>query len=261
MHRVERVTRRRLPVAVALLAVTAGLLVVLQSASASPRTTAFAKIVRVSDSEPLCWSHASLCTDVYDKLSGDYVGHDEPSLEFKSGCPGQATTSPTGPLPDGPEGAADAGGSGPTWNFELRPTFWFGLTLCDTESAPEYTKTCTPNSDANNLVGTNPNGAELHREASGQRVHGAAVLRPGLRASVRGLRLHGDAVLRRDDHRQPQPRSEHRGGPTAPACDDFVLGGDRADQLGVHHEERPVSQAPADPAVHRHVRRIRTSPR
>jgi hypothetical protein len=28
--------------------------------------------------------------------------------------------------------------------------------MCDTESAPEYTKTCTPDSDRNNLVGTNP---------------------------------------------------------------------------------------------------------
>ena len=63
MHRLVRVTkRRRLPVTVALLALTAGLLVALQSASASPRTTAFSKIARGSDNEPLCSSHASLCT-------------------------------------------------------------------------------------------------------------------------------------------------------------------------------------------------------
>ena len=35
-----------------------------------------------------------------------------------------------------------SGATGTTWNFQLRPTFWFGLTLCDTESAPEFTKTC-----------------------------------------------------------------------------------------------------------------------
>ena len=35
-------------------------------------------------------------------------------------------------------------------------TFWFGLALCDNESAPEFTKKCTPDSDSNNLVGTNP---------------------------------------------------------------------------------------------------------
>ena len=30
----------------------------------------------------------------------------------------------------------------------------------DTESAPEFTKTCTPNSDANNLVGTDPSAPD-----------------------------------------------------------------------------------------------------
>ena len=30
------------------------------------------------------------------------------------------------------------------------------MTLCDTQSAPEYTRKCTPDSDTNNLVGANP---------------------------------------------------------------------------------------------------------
>jgi len=31
--------------------------------------------------------------------------------------------------------------------------------VCDTESAPEFTKTCTPDSDRNDLTGTNPKAA------------------------------------------------------------------------------------------------------
>jgi len=34
---------------------------------------------------------------------------------------------------------------------------WFGLTMCDSQSAPEFTTNCTPDSDRNNLVGSNPN--------------------------------------------------------------------------------------------------------
>jgi hypothetical protein len=63
-------------------------------------------------------------------------------------------------LPKEPPTRPQNDGSGGTWNFQLRPTFWFGLTLCDTESAPEYTHECTPDSDANNLVGTNPDSPD-----------------------------------------------------------------------------------------------------
>ena len=38
--------------------------------------------------EPLCQSRTSLCIDSYDNPGDDYVGHDEPSLEFKSNVPG-----------------------------------------------------------------------------------------------------------------------------------------------------------------------------
>ena len=38
--------------------------------------------------EPLCSSRASLCADAYENPAGEYVGHDEPSVEFKSHVPG-----------------------------------------------------------------------------------------------------------------------------------------------------------------------------
>jgi hypothetical protein len=108
--------------------------------------------------EPLCESQASsLCTDVNNN-GGAYVGHDEPSLEFKSDVPGSGNDMTyTVTLPTDPKKfPSNNGPKGATWNFQLRPTFWFGLTLCDTESAPEFTKECAPDSDANDLVGTDP---------------------------------------------------------------------------------------------------------
>ena len=98
------------------------------------------------------------CAPTCRLLDGYYVGHDEPSLEFKSNIPGSGNdmtylmTLPKDPKASRPRRRSNS----TTWNFELRPTFWFGMTLCDTESAPEFTKSCKPDSDSNNLVGTNP---------------------------------------------------------------------------------------------------------
>ena len=112
--------------------------------------------------DPVCASNVSLCADTNGPLNGYYVGHDEPSLEFKSNVSGSGnniTYLVTLPKDPTQQPTAFGGPNTPTWNFQLRPTFWFGLTLCDTESAPEFTKTCKPDSDSNNLVGTNPKAA------------------------------------------------------------------------------------------------------
>ena len=103
--------------------------------------------------EPLCESNRATCVDPATSLGG-YVGHDEPSILFRSGVSGSGndiTYDVT--LPANPSALPQADGSGATWDFELRSTFWFGLTVCDTESAPEFTKTCVPDSDANDLTG------------------------------------------------------------------------------------------------------------
>ena len=97
-----------------------------------------------------------MCVDAQKYPNGEYVGHDEPSVLFKSGRPGSGNNMTyTVTLPKDPKTQPNASGKGgTTWNFQLRPTFWFGLTLCDTESAPEFTKKCTPDTDRNNLVGS-----------------------------------------------------------------------------------------------------------
>jgi hypothetical protein len=97
-----------------------------------------------------CWYSQALCTELANP--GDlwghwYVGHDEPSLLFYSQTPGsgnnvqyqlQIPSEPAGPF-----------SPSNFYNFELHPTFWFGMALCATQSYPEQLSTCTPDSDSN----------------------------------------------------------------------------------------------------------------
>ena len=75
--------------------------------------------------KPLCTSGASLCADTYVNPPGGYIGHDEPSVEFKSGVRGSGNditytvTLPTEPS----QFPNNTGDGGTTWNFQLRPTF------------------------------------------------------------------------------------------------------------------------------------------
>jgi len=112
---------------------------------------------------PLDCAHGSaLCTEVVDSIgvNGAYTGHDEPSLLFYSNTPGSGNSQLYHlTLPSDPKTLPQQDGSGGTFNFELHPTFWLGLALCDTESSPEFTKTCTPDSDTNIFTSDNPNDA------------------------------------------------------------------------------------------------------
>ncbi len=62
---------------------------------------------------PLCQSYNSLCVDTSSAPPGGYVGHDEPSLEFKSGQPGSGNDiTYTMTLPKDPKQQPNASGSG-----------------------------------------------------------------------------------------------------------------------------------------------------
>ena len=116
-------------------------------ASAAGASTATSQTKAVSaeaaslGNKPLCLSKHSTCVDAREYPNDQYVGHDEPSIEFKSNLPGSGNDMTyTTTLPRDPKVQPNASGvGGTTWNFELRPTFWFGLTLCDSQSAPEFT--------------------------------------------------------------------------------------------------------------------------
>jgi len=196
---------------------------------------------------PVCVSAVSLCADPYDSPDGTYVGHDEPSEEFKSAVPGTGNditytmTLPTEPkkLPsnNGPQGA--------TWNFQLRPTFWFGLTLCDTESAPEFTKVCQPDSDANDLVGAVPAAPDYIGKHPGNAFMELQFYGPGYVPQFEGFGCTATqycAAMTIDSRTVDQ----NTGVENTADCNRYILGGPEPINWA-YVTTSGVSQAPANP--------------
>jgi hypothetical protein len=183
--------------------------------------------------DPLCASQMSTCADVHGQLNGYYVGHDEPSLLFKSNIPGSGndmTYLMTLPKDPTTQPTAFGGPNSTTWNFQLRPTFWFGLTLCDTESAPEFTKTCKPDSDSNNLVGTNPNAPNYIGKHPGNAFMELQFDGPGYVPQFEGFGCAATvycAVMTIDSFNEDQNHGApgSNGTPNTAACNNYVLGG------------------------------------
>lgn len=126
------------------------------AASASaPNPTA-----QVRPEKMLCEEGSPLCAEPAEALAyeGRYTGHDEPSLLFYSGRPGSGNNQKYGlVLPQDPPVLPKQDGSGGTFNFQNRIAFWFGMALCDNQSAPEFThEPCVPNSDRNIFDGADP---------------------------------------------------------------------------------------------------------
>ena len=197
--------------------------------------------------EPLCQSNKSTCVDAAGNIADKYVGHDEPSVLFKSGRPGSGNDMTyTITLPKDPKTQPNASGAGgATWNFQLRPTFWFGLTLCDTESAPEFTKTCTPDSDRNNLVGSNPNAPDYIGKHPGNAFMELQFYGPGYVPQFEGFGCTAtqycaamtiDSLL----------LNQNTGVANTNACNNFILGGEEPINWA-YITRNGVSQAPANP--------------
>jgi hypothetical protein len=196
--------------------------------------------------EPLCQSRNSLCTDAYANPEGEYVGHDEPSLEFKSGVRGSGNDMTyTMTLPRDPKALPTATGSGATWNFQLRPTFWFGLTLCDSQSAPEFTGTCNPDSDRNNLVGTNPAARDYIGKHPGNAYMELQFYGPGYVPQFEGFGCTARqycAAMTIDS----RTLNQNTGIENTSACDNYVLGGPEPINWA-YITRSGKSQAPANP--------------
>ncbi|HYX76097.1 MAG TPA: hypothetical protein VE757_02875, partial [Gaiellaceae bacterium] len=196
--------------------------------------------------EPLCESHHSLCRDAFKTPGDEYVGHDEPSVAFRSSEPGSANDMTyTLRLPDDPSTKPQQDGSGGTWNFQLRPTFWFGLTMCDSESAPEFTKTCTPDSDANALEGSNPNAADYIGKHPGNAFLELQFYGPGYVPQFEGFGCAATrycAAMTIDSFNRDQNTHTDN----TKACDNYILGGVEPINWA-YITKSGVSQAPADP--------------
>jgi hypothetical protein len=114
-----------------------------------------------------CDDNGALCTEPNEANSyeGTYIGHDEPSILFysdKAGAGNSQTYKLT--LPTDPPMQPTQDGTGGTWNFQLHPAFWFGVAMCDDQSAPNpggspsfgATVPCKSDSNANIYDSDNP---------------------------------------------------------------------------------------------------------
>jgi hypothetical protein len=80
-----------------------------------------------------------LCAEQRENPGGNeyYVGHDEPAVLFYSNDPGAGSNNVYRlRLPKDPPLLPKQDGSGGTWNFQLRPAFWFGMAMCDDQGDP-----------------------------------------------------------------------------------------------------------------------------
>jgi hypothetical protein len=113
---------------------------------------------------PFCENNAVTCTEAYQSIGKYYTGHDEPSALFYSNTPGSGNNNVyTMRLPTDPPTLPKQNGTGGTFNFQLHPAFWFGMAMCDNQSAPNpggssfgQTVPCTPDSNSNIFNSSDP---------------------------------------------------------------------------------------------------------
>jgi hypothetical protein len=137
---------------------SAGVLIVVGSPILQAFTSEASQVKHPGGTDPgyqqsLCQSRPFMCLDKYKSIGahGQYTGHDEPTAQFISHRPGSGGADLTYDvtLPRNAKLKPQQDGSGGTYDFQRRATFWLSITMCDTESAPNFTKTCHPNDDAN----------------------------------------------------------------------------------------------------------------
>jgi len=130
-------------------------LLVLFAISASAQSNASFRQNSIACDDPT----GIFCTEPYQSIgyNGSYTGHDEPSVLFYSRTPGSGNSMVyLIQLPKDPPVLPKQNATGGTFNFQLHPAFWFGMAVCDNQSAPNPGGSsvgpnilCIPDSDAN----------------------------------------------------------------------------------------------------------------
>jgi hypothetical protein len=115
---------------------------------------------------PECDDNSPLCAEVFHSVgyAGAYTGHDEPALLFYSNAAGAGNSNTYRiTVPTEPPTQPTQDGTGGTYNFQLRPTFWLGMAICNDQSSPNPGGSavgpnipCTPDSDSNIYNSPNP---------------------------------------------------------------------------------------------------------
>jgi hypothetical protein len=117
-----------------------------------------------------CSDNAVICTEVQRPIGpgGAYTGHDEPAVLFYSTAAGSGNSMTYHlTLPTEPATPPTQDGSGGAANFELHPAFWFGMAMCDDQSAPNPGGApgrpnipCTKDSDSNIYNSSDPSSSK-----------------------------------------------------------------------------------------------------
>jgi len=97
--------------------------------------------------------------------NGHYIGHDEPTVQFYSNRPGSSSNvTYVQTLPRDPSKPPTVNGPNKdvTHFFELMPTLWYAMALCDPNSYPLLP--CKPDSDTNSPHGNYPGGGAAFLE-------------------------------------------------------------------------------------------------
>jgi hypothetical protein len=158
-----------------------------------------------------------------------YIGHDEPAIEFYSTTAGSGNSARYEmSVPTDPAAPPNGSVAGPVWNFQTHVAPWFGMVMCDSDSFPETTKICVPDSDTNNVpeVPTADHAGTAYMELqfyppgyapqiSCDQVHWCVAL------TVTSLQINFDGSLRNNKCIEPQAfafltHSGHPIGPTGP---------------------------------------------
>ena len=242
----QRLKRSRLAalslMSLPLLAVTA------LPASAASHAASQAKVLKDtagSIDEPLCQSNKSTCVDAASNLGGEYVGHDEPSVLFKSGIPGSGNDMTY--VSDAAEGSED-----PAERVGCRAAAR-GTSSCGRRSgsgsrcATPSPRPSSPRSAHRTPTATTWSAAIRARRTISASIPGNAFMElqfygPGYVPQFEGFGCTATPVLRGDDHRQPRAEPEHRRRQHHRLQQLRPRRG-RAHQLGLHHQERGVPGA------------------
>ena len=220
----------------------------LASAGTGARTTFF-KSASSAYEEPLCVSHSSLCADIYSNPGDEYVGHDEPSLEFKSSEPGSGNDITYQVPTRGSAAEAARGRLGRDLELRAAADVVVRAHAVRLRVGPGVHEDVHTGLRRERPRRNRPERSELHRQASRQRVHGAAVLRARLRPQFEGFGCAATrycAAMTIDSLTEGQNTGTGGGQPNTPACNNYILGGIEPINWA-YVTKSGVSQAPADP--------------
>jgi hypothetical protein len=149
--------------------------------------------VKIAGPQHFCGTNGITCTEPalnWDEFAGfdaarkagahisGYIGHDEPATLFNSNRPGSGNdVTYQMVLPKDPPTAPKQDGSGGTDSFQLHPTFWLGMVMCDDQGSPNpdgmaldghATIPCKPDSNSNIFENLNPSSSHYIGLGPGQ---------------------------------------------------------------------------------------------